>query len=265
MSRSLLVLSLLVALQARAAETKPDRVVRYRDDKVTLHAQDAPVADLLDELSRQSGAELRGEPPKDAKLTADFEAVPLQEALQRMLGENFTLRYADDGKLKTIDLKGGPEAPRKVPPPAMAGDVPIEPDTTPESWRRAYHSFDNQGRVPIEGRFAKVISADEANWDMVFNMAYGYLKDAKVRREAVRAGIRALESNPDLQATIADTVGKMDEDDLANFALHNCKHMCEELLKNIVRETHLPAFKSGALTLLRQLRKLPKPEPFTGA
>src|SRR5213594_3821604 len=50
--------------QASEQRKKPDepskRVIQYRDDKLTLHVKDAPVTDILDELKKQSSAEVKG-------------------------------------------------------------------------------------------------------------------------------------------------------------------------------------------------------------
>src|SRR5438094_227571 len=44
-------------------------------------------------------------------VSVEFEAVPLAEALHRLLGDqNFALVYGNEGQLKSVRLLGGPQA-----------------------------------------------------------------------------------------------------------------------------------------------------------
>src|SRR5689334_1934828 len=85
--------------------------VRYRDDKVSVDLHEAPVETVLQVLAKESGAELVGSTRAEHPLTMSFEDVPLKEALERLVGaQNFTLKYDEHGKLRAIELRGGPEA-----------------------------------------------------------------------------------------------------------------------------------------------------------
>src|SRR5262245_10302812 len=95
----------LIGSIAAGAGTPPH--VDYRDDRVTLRASESALKDILDELGKQSGAEVRGQPAETGPVTLQLEAVPVREALERLLGErSFTLRYGEQGRLKAIELKG---------------------------------------------------------------------------------------------------------------------------------------------------------------
>ena len=67
----------------RAAEDAPGRVVRYGKDALSVRLVHAPVSEVLAELSRQSGAEIRGQVSDPRELTAEFDAMPLREATLR--------------------------------------------------------------------------------------------------------------------------------------------------------------------------------------
>ena len=255
----LVTLSALGPRVAGAIKEVPRRVIEYRDDKLTLRGENIPVEDVLGEITRQSGAEIHGRAPAIDNVSADFERVPLNEALQRLLGENFTLRYGDDKRLKTIELKGGPEEARRPAPTPSEFKNADEATDVPAAWMRAYRAFDGRAPVPVSGKFAQLISGDNAGWDMVVNTAYAF-PDRKVRDQAVRDGLRAFENNPELRAAVMETIGTMDETDLANFTLHNCKWMCDQLVKNIARQATDRYIRTRALALLRQLRSMPRPE-----
>src|SRR6266481_5436506 len=99
---TLVAVSILGPRPARAGQPPQ---VEYSNDRLTLHAREAPVTAILDEVKRQSGAEVRGEPAV-ASVTIELEAVPLREALERVLGpRSFTLTYGENGRLKAIELK----------------------------------------------------------------------------------------------------------------------------------------------------------------
>src|SRR3989475_5515601 len=120
----------LAAPGARSEEGAPGRVIHYEGDTLTVHLAGAPVTDVLDELGRQAGAEIRGQVRDPREVSAEFEGVPLAEALHRLLGDqNFALVYGNEGRLKSVRLLGGPQtaaaagaaAPPLSQPPAPGG------------------------------------------------------------------------------------------------------------------------------------------------
>jgi len=76
---------------------------------MSVDLQGVPLADVIDELGRQSGAAIRGNVCRSRELSLTFDEVPLPQALERVLGEqNFTLRYGSGGQLEAVDLLGEP-------------------------------------------------------------------------------------------------------------------------------------------------------------
>ena len=111
-------------------------MVAYDDDRLTVHAEKVPLADVVREIGRQSGAEIVGEVRKPREVTRQFDGVPLFDALVRLLGEqNFTLRYGSEGKLRKISLLGEPLAAQTTPADASNPDKPA-------SGRRHRHHHD---------------------------------------------------------------------------------------------------------------------------
>ena len=96
---------------ASASDESAGQVVLYRQDALTVHLVKAPLAWVVEEIGRQTGADIRGELREQREVSADFEASPLPEALHRLLGEqNFALVYGREGRLRALKLLGGPQA-----------------------------------------------------------------------------------------------------------------------------------------------------------
>ncbi|TMB18058.1 MAG: hypothetical protein E6J71_13305 [Deltaproteobacteria bacterium] len=124
-SRFTALLPVLVAafpLTAAGADAgSPPHLLDYHDDRLTVHVQEVPLTEVVTEIARQSGADLRGQVCRPRDVSAAFEGEPLAAALERLLGEqNFTLRYGRDGQLQVIQLLGPPEARAASSTPAAA-------------------------------------------------------------------------------------------------------------------------------------------------
>ena len=205
MHRILAVLVVSIAVLARSvpsglAADGAQRVIEYRKDVLSVKLDKVPLTEVLAEIGKQSGAEVRGDVLQPRDLTLQLDKVPLKEALERLLGEqNFTLTYADDGALRAIQLKGGREAaPDKTKPkPGVKYTAhPGDEGETPPLWRAVYGVFEDRGTVKVDdGKLSKVVGGDAARWDVLANTAIGS-QDPGVRREAVEAGVAAFESVP---------------------------------------------------------------------
>jgi hypothetical protein len=127
-SLAILLPALVAGRPAAAAPEPPGPRVEYRDDRLTAHIVEAPLHEVLAAIGKATGSEVRGQPLDDRPVSVALDAVPLDDALHRLLGsQNFTLSYARDGRPKTIVLLGGPEAaPVPSERPTAAG-VPVAP------------------------------------------------------------------------------------------------------------------------------------------
>src|SRR5207247_4479720 len=127
------------------AAREPTCMVAYDDDRLTVHAEGAPLADVVREIGRQSGAEVVGEVRKPRDVRKSLDRVPLVDALVRLLGEqNFTLRYGPEGKLRTIHLLGEPLAPAAQTTPANTSRA-----DQPPSARRHRHRYVRSSRETL--------------------------------------------------------------------------------------------------------------------
>ena len=97
-------------------------IVDYSTDRLTVHARGASLDHIVQEVARQSGAEIVGTVRKPRDVSQEFEGVPLVDALARLLGDqNFTLRYGPEGELRSIHLLG--EALSPVSPSALVSEA----------------------------------------------------------------------------------------------------------------------------------------------
>src|SRR3989442_2639774 len=133
--RAAFVVAATVLSAGPLAAGEPTCVVAYDDDRLTVHAEGVPLTDVVQQIGRQSGAEIVGAVRKPRDLSQELDRVPLVDALVRLLGEqNFTLRYGPEGKLRTIDLLGEPLALAAHNVRADAGNA-----GSPASTRRGRH------------------------------------------------------------------------------------------------------------------------------
>jgi hypothetical protein len=259
MLRPALVLALVAVsiLGRRPAHAGEPPVVEYSNDRLTLHAREAPVTAVLDEVKRQSGADVRGEPAA-ASVTLDLEAVPLREALERMLGpRSFTLTYGDNGHLKAIELKGGPQAA------SVAGEAPGRSSPAPtrkETWDGVGRVFNGRGEIPMSPRLKEMTApfmAGEMNGYVILFRVAGGSQDRAMRRQAWRDGIKALEADVDMRNSLIAAVGMMDDTELTTFArtlAAMTPDSAEDLTKLVIRTSTTPELESRARNILHQLR-----------
>jgi hypothetical protein len=268
-----IVLALVVSLGVLAgpvpfvrAEDGAQRVIEYKKDALTVKLDKVPLTEVLAEVGKQSGAEIRGDVLQPRDLTLQLDKVPLKEALERLLGDqNFTLTYAEDGALRAIQLKGGreaaPDKDKLKPKPGVKYTAhPGDDGETPPLWRAVYGVFDDRGTVPVDGKLGMVIGGDAARWDVLANTAIGS-EDPGVRREAVEAGMEAFEKDKDLEKAFADATSGASDADLAAFARATTYDRAEDFVRNIRNATQDPAIRERANAILRELGKLPHTGP----
>ncbi|HWP66166.1 MAG TPA: hypothetical protein VNO26_09660, partial [Candidatus Limnocylindria bacterium] len=115
------VLLALVAGAAAAASSSAAPAaapsVTVRDGRVTASLRQAPLDAVIAALARETGAEVRGALPEPRTVTLDLDAVPLEAALERLLGSrSFTLTYDAEGRLKRLALPAGGATAAAAPP-----------------------------------------------------------------------------------------------------------------------------------------------------
>jgi hypothetical protein len=107
------VVAALAAGRARA-ESAPV-VARFADGRLSVSATDARLEDVVREVARVAGAEVKGTVATPRQVTIAFEDVPLEEALRRVLGEQpYSLRYERDRLVELALVDVGSPA-RRIP------------------------------------------------------------------------------------------------------------------------------------------------------
>jgi hypothetical protein len=232
-------LVLVVAVAVHAEKAAPERVIRYEKDTLTVHVVGMPVLEVLAEIGRQSGAEIRGMVRDAHEVTAQFDAVPLPQALYRLLGDqNYALVYGSGGKLKGVRLLGGSGEPVLLAAPATEHK---DPGPLLEK------------RVRVAGPVADALKSP-----MVTLKELGELwlqsDDASLRDESASNGFRAMEADSDLRNSLVELTESYSDVELANLLRGIAGTRAEELAAFVVSQTRVTELHMKAASVLRVLQ-----------
>ena len=237
---------------ARAAEDAPARVILYTRDTLTVRVIGAPNSEILEELSRQSGADIRGQVRDPRDVTADFDSVPLPEALARLLGEqNFALVYGKGGRLKAIRLLGGAQPGTQVAgsPPSSA---PSGPDRPPFPGSLSA-LIDRHPPVPVAGALADAIGSPSATLRQLIDLSLHH-EDPAVRAEALRTGIGTLDGDPELRSAVISELETADSALLTSLLRTAASERSVDIATQVLRDTRFPEIRLKASSVLQRLR-----------
>lgn len=243
------------------AEDNPAPTIRYRDDRLSVRLDKVPLEDVLDEIARATGAEVRGAPREVHDVTATFDDVPMPEALHRLLGDqNFMLRYAEPDRLRTIQLFGGvqqaTEAGEKSPAAGSArGRSPAAGSSMPQSLVAAVSALERHPPVKVSGSLASAIGSDSATFRQLFDAAM-HQGNAEVRNEAFKVSLNAFETEPELRATVLTALTGTDEAALGQVLRGVAGPRAEEFANQIASEAQTVELRTKALSVLRRLRTI---------
>jgi len=228
-----------------------ERIIRYEKDALTVHLTNVPVAEVLDEVARQTGAQIRGQVRADRDVTAQFDAVPLPEALHRLLGDqNFALVYGDGGKLKSVRLLGGttgqtagapapsPAAPAVPPPPVQPGLANL---------------IANHPPVPVTGRLAQTVGGPNATLQQLFEIGTRN-DDSSLRSDAIRTMVSTLETDPALRAAAIGELGTIDDGALSAILRGAAGEHAEEVAMQVLAQARASEIRVKASSVLQRLR-----------
>jgi len=240
------------------ADDAPDRVIQYQKDALTVRVTRVPVDEVLTQLGQQTGAEIRGEVRDRREITADFEDVPLPEALHRLLGDqNFALIYGDGGRLKAVRLLGGPLAAPTPAAPAPAAPPAASP---PASLSALVGLFEAHPPVLIQGRLSEVLGSPWATFAQLSDVAL-HSDDVLLRTEAVRVGLQAIEAQPEFKAAVISGVTSMGNADLASLIRGLAGAHSDELVLRVITLARATEIRAKASSVLQELRTQPGTAP----
>ncbi|HJQ85659.1 MAG TPA: hypothetical protein VKA21_16340 [Candidatus Binatia bacterium] len=231
---------------ARAEE----RVIHYTQDALTVRLAKAPMTEVLDEVARQAGADVRGSLKNPGEVSAEFDEVALPEALHRLLGDqNFMLVYGTGGQLKAIRLLGGPAGPTTgathvaTTPTTLAPNAPVE--LTALIARHA--------PLPISGRLQEAVGAPTASIPQLIEMGVHH-EDAAVRGEALRTLVSTLEIEPALRAAFVGQLNALDDVTLSSMLRGAAGERAEEVAMQILTQARASEIRVKASSVLQKLR-----------
>jgi hypothetical protein len=226
------------AFAVRAGEAPPERLIRYDQDALTVHVVGMPVL----EIGRQSGAEIRGTARDAGAVTAQFDAVPLPQALSRLLGDqNYALVYGSGGKLRTVRLLGGTGESVVVAVPAT--DVPARKDPAELLARQ----------VRVAGPVADALKSPMVTLKELGDL-WLHSDDASLRDESASDGFRAVEAEPDLRNSLVELTQSYSDVELANLLRSIAGPRAEELAAFVISQTRVTELHMKAASVLRVLQ-----------
>ena len=229
----------------------PDRVIRFENDALTVRLARVPITDVLSELERQTGASVRGSLLDPREVTAEFKAVPLSQALARLLGDqNFALVYGEGGRLRALTLLPGGQttaAPRPVTPttvPPAANTITLEDFAG---------IIDGQPPVRCDGALGEALGP-QATYRQLLDTALTHA-DAGVRMQAVGVAIRAIEGQPDLRAKLVSAASGVEADHLSQLIENAAGNRAQEFASNVTAQTRATEVRAKFSTALHHLRR----------
>jgi hypothetical protein len=234
-------LILVVVAAVHAEKAPPERVIRYEKDALTVHVVGVPVLEILTEIGRQSGAEIRGMARDTHEVTAQFDDVPLPQALYRLLGDqNYALVYGTGGKLKGVRLLGGSGEP-----------VVLASATGPREHKDPGPLLEK--RVRVAGPVADALKSP-----MVTLRELGELwlqsDDASLRDESASNGFRAMEADSDIRNSLVELTDSYTDVELANLLRSVAGTKAEELVAFVLAQTRVTELHMKATSVLRVLQ-----------
>ena len=241
-----LLAAVLAASAGRSDEGAPERVIRYERDLLTVRLTSVPVTDVLDELGRQAGAQIRGQVRDLRAVSVEFEAVPLADALHRLLGDqNFALVYGHEGRLKSVRLLGGPQtaaAPAAAPPVSQPPGPPDLMDV-----------FAKHPPIPVAGHLSEALGGQSATLLQLFDLSVHHA-DATVRAEAARIFIGTIDTDPALRASVVAQLNALNDVTLGALFRNLAGDHAQEVAMQILSTARTSELRSKASVVLQQLR-----------
>jgi hypothetical protein len=185
-------IAMLALLVAVAGAADPTPLMRYDDGRLTVRLEGVPLDRVVEMLEAETGVEVHGELGDWRDVTKRFDAVPLPEALDRLLGrQNFVLRYGADGQAVRVDLTGVPQAP--LPATAKKPRAPAP---------NVFSAFATAPAVPLSPALRGAMRMSVARPNQLLRAALRQA-DEGIRLEAGRTFLTAVESSPDLKKALS--------------------------------------------------------------
>ena len=239
-----------------------ERVIQYHNDRVTVRVHAVPIREILDEIARQSGADIRGDVRRPRAVSVEFEDILLTDALGRLLGDqNFTLTYDDAGGLRTVELLGGPEAAVAKHDDNAPALKPKERKWPPtEEARHAIENLEAFSRRPdpikVTGLLADALGTKTPTVGQLLE-ASSHHEDPRVRERAIMRVLRTLEADPETRSALVTAIDAFEDQRLltvVNETARDPDH-AELFVARIARSAQQTEVRARAEAVLQQLRE----------
>jgi len=185
-------------------------------------------------------------------VSVEFEAVPLADALHRLLGDqNFALVYGNEGRLKSVRLLGGPQA--AVAPSAPPGTPSAPPANQSSPPSNLLDVLAKHPPIAVTGRLSEALGRHDATLLQLFDLSVHHA-DAVVRAEAARVAIGTVDADPALRASALAQLNVMDEVTLGALLRNVAGDHAQEVATQILTTARTVQFRSKASAVLQQLR-----------
>jgi hypothetical protein len=239
----------VVALLATALMARAE--VRYEKERVTARFDAVPVADAIQQIATATGGELRGGVRQPRDVTLELHAVPLEEALGRLLGQqNFTVRYGEDGRVKTIALEGGPEAPPKKATPTAAGEPKKDEPAFPIVLSRM---FVRHRPIKLSEPLAERFGQEKASMPELLEIAMDD-EDGISRSLASQAVLSALEKEARYRRSFLRSLHQLDPEEMSGLATGPNGERLVQLLEFLSAHSREPTLQKKAGVVLEQMQ-----------
>lgn len=204
--------------------------LHYADGRLSVRLESVPLDDVLERLAAATGAVISGNVTDARAVSAQFDAVPLEQALSQLLGsENYSLRFGAQGQLSSVTLSGPPGVPT----------VPV-PLRTPTFLRTAR----------VTGPLRDALGADDVQLTRLFAAAATHA-DPAIRRDATRVLVDAIERD----ATFRTVVVSMDDAAFAAVLRTHGGDKAPQLAGDIMVAARSYELRAKAARVMAQLRQ----------
>jgi hypothetical protein len=191
-----------------------------------------------------------GEPEAADPTLVELEDVPIDRAIARALrGQSFTIVYGGDGRVRSIQLHGGPQATTE-----RGKLIARKPPTSAGSSMSPSQLLNVEVKVPSVGPLAEYLGKDTATLGQLYKIAVGQ-DQAALRIAAVDASMAAIETDATLQAGVDGALDSTDDASLVAMLRGSAGNRANELVSRILSRTRRPQVRQRAVTLLRDLRQ----------
>ncbi len=244
----LTVAVLMLVTAAAAAEP----AVRWERERITARFAGTPVVDAVQAVAIATGGELRGTVLAPGDVTIELDAVPLDEALHRLVGaQNFTVRYGEDGRVKSIVLQGGELA---APPPSDAAPAAGVPDDAKPTFPIVLsRMFKRHRPLKVPDQLAEQLGRGQASMPELLELATGD-DDGVTRALASQVVLSALERESRYRNSFLRSLHDLDPESLSDIAAGPSGERLEELLGFLAAHSREPTLQKKAGIVLDQLQ-----------